>query len=120
MRTVRSVLSAVITAALVACGGSNAEPSQRAACEKLYGGALQKMRSFMAEVDAGMTVGTFNQQYPKLAGPVQLAHDAAKKDTTCPSTYDLKVDDLYKSVKRDSGDPSSIRSWNEAYDAVQS
>jgi hypothetical protein len=78
------------------------------------------MRSFMAEVGAGMTVGTFNQEYPKLAGQVQLAKDAARGDNDCPPEIKDKVDGLYARIKSDSQDQSTVGPWSASYEALQS
>lgn len=108
----------LLVAVLAGCGGGGA--SQQAACQKIYGDALQKMRGFMAEVGAGMTVLTFDQEYPKLAGPVQLAKDAAANDNDCPPEIKDKVDGLYGRIKSASQDPSTISQWNASYEALQS
>lgn len=114
------VTLALIALAPLGCGGSGSKPkAQQAACESVYGDALRQMRSFMAEVGAGMTVGTFNQSYPKLAGPVQLAKDAAH-GSDCPAEIGVKVNALYRRIKSDSQDPSTIKRWNTDYDALRS
>jgi hypothetical protein len=118
--TARILMLAFLVLAPLGCGGSGAAADEQAACEKLYGGVLQRMRSFMAEVGAGMTVGTFNEEYPTLAGPMQLAQDAAENDNDCPPVIKEKVNELYRRIKSDSRDPSTIQRWNASYEALRS
>jgi hypothetical protein len=76
------------------------------------------MRSFMAEVDAGMTVGTFDDKYPTLAGRVQLANDAAA-GSVCPPGIGLAVNSLYQRVKKSSRGPIVLANWNSSYERVE-
>jgi hypothetical protein len=119
-------LAVVVLSVLLAagCGGGSGSgaateaPSERAACEQVWGDVLLRMRSFMAEVAAGMTVGTFALEYPKLAGPMQLARDASR-GSDCPSEINASVELLYRGIKQDSQDDSTIRRWNRDYKELQ-
>ncbi len=119
-----ALVSLVLCLGLASCGGSDGgsggdEPaSEEAACERVYGDVLNEMRSLMAEIDAGMTVGEFREEYPKLAGPLQLAKDEAR-GSECPVQIGSKIDRMYKRIRRDGEDPSTIKKWNEDYEALR-
>jgi hypothetical protein len=119
------VLALVVTLglAVVGCGGSgsaSAPPvSKKAACQRTFEPALRAMRSLIAGDAAGMTVGTFNEEYPKVAGPVQLADDAAAT-SVCPSVIGYGFDDLYSTLKTRAGSDHGIARWNAAYEDLQS
>jgi hypothetical protein len=111
--------------ATVGCGGSGSASapsapvaSKKAACQNTFGPALRVMRSFMAEVDAGMTVGTFDDKYPTLAGPVQLANDASA-GSSCPTGIGIAVNSLYQRVKKSSQGPVVLANWNASYEHLQ-